>query len=254
MTQMTEPINHLGVEPRDVDMQPTPPPLPTADFNMLHEQVTWLTKELEALRHENEWIRTELQNARIDVQQVCAEAQQARREALQRTVAFGKDEIKAADPPGFAGSHRELEGWVVACRLGITSQPSKFATEGKKVIWAASFLDGPPRSWMQLLINTYLLNPNSPPPRELVSFDTLVDALRALFGDLNLERNAIAALNNLRQITSVAEYRAHFAGHSQHTKMDSNALAPYFYRGLKDTIKDLLVGPEEWITFEKLQD
>jgi len=51
---MTEPINHLGVEPRDIDMQPTPPPPPTADFNMLHEQVTWLTKEPEALRHENE--------------------------------------------------------------------------------------------------------------------------------------------------------------------------------------------------------
>jgi len=65
---MSESTNHLGIEPREVDMQPTPPPLPTADFNMLHEQVTWLTKELEALRHENEWIQMELQNARVDVQ------------------------------------------------------------------------------------------------------------------------------------------------------------------------------------------
>jgi len=107
---------------------------------------------------------------------------------------------------------------------------------------------------MQPLINTYLLNSNSPPPRELISFDTLIDTLRALFGDPNLERNAIAALNNLRQITSVAEYCVHFAGHSQHTKMDGNALAPYFHRGLKDTIKDLLAGQEEWRTFEELQD
>ena len=82
---------------------------------------------------------------------------------------------------------------------------------------------------MQPLINTYLLDPNSPPPRELASFDALVDALRALFGDPNLERNAVAAVNNLRQTTSVAEYRACFAGHSQHTKMDGNALAPYLY-------------------------
>ena len=88
----------------------------------------------------------------------------------------------------------------------------------------------------------------------MISFDALVDALRALFGDPNLERNAIAALNNLRQTTSVAEYRARFAGHSQHTKMDGNALAPYFYRGLKDVIKDLLAGQEEWRTFEELQD
>jgi len=72
-----------------------------------------------------------------------------------------------------------LEGWIVACHLGIASQPSKFRTEGKKIIWALSFLDGPPRSWAQLLINAYLLNPEDPPPPELVSFDTLVDALRA---------------------------------------------------------------------------
>ena len=95
---------------------------------------------------------------------------------------------------------------------------------------------------MQPLINTYLLDPEGLPPRELTSFDGLVDALRALFRDPNLERNAIAALNNLRQTMSVAEYSARFVGHSQHTKMDGNALAPYFYRGLKDMIKDLLAG------------
>jgi len=167
---------------------------------------------------------------------------------------LGKHEIKAADPPRFAASHKELEGWIVACHLEITSQPSKFTTEGKKIIWALSFLDGPPRSWAQRLINAYLFDPDSPPPLELISFDALVDTLRALFGDPNLERNAIAALNNLRQTTSVAEYRAHFAGHSQHTNMDGNVLSPYFYRGLKDTIKGLLAGQEEWKTFGELQD
>ena len=117
-----------------------------------------------------------------------------------------------------------------------------------------SFLDGPPHSWAQPLINAYLLDPESTSPQELASFDALANALQALFGDPNLERNAIAALNNLRQTTSVAEYRARFADHSQHTKMDGNALAPYFYRGLKDTIKDLLAGQEEWKTFGELQD
>jgi len=200
-------------------------------------------------------MRTELQNAHVDVQQARTEAQQARREALQNPgPAFGKDEIKAADPPRFAGSHKELEGWVVACHFGIASQPSKFATEGKKVIWAVSFLDGPPHSWAQPLINAYLLDPESTSPQELASFDALANALQALFGDPNLERNAIAALNNLRQTTSVAEYHARFTGHSQHMKMDGNALAPYFYRGLKDTIKDLLAGQEEWKTFGELQD
>ena len=221
---MSEPTNYLETELGEVDMQSTPPPPPTADFNMLHEQIIWLTKEIEALRHENEWIWTELQNARIDSQQARAEAQQARKEAFQGAATVGKNEIKAADLPRFAGSHKELEGLVVACRLGIACQSSKFTTEGKKIIWALSFLDGPPHSWAQPLINAYILNQESPSPPELTSFDTLADALRALFGDPNIERNAIAALNNLRQTTSVAEYRARFAGHSQHTRMDGDAV------------------------------
>ena len=107
---------------------------------------------------------------------------------------------------------------------------------------------------MQPLINAYLLNPDSPLPQELASFEALVDALRALFEYLNLERNTIVALNNLRQTTSVAEYHTHFAGHSQYIKIDGNALVPYFHQGLKDTIKDLLTEQKEQKTFEKLQD
>ena len=37
-------------------------------------------------------------------------------------------------------------------------------------------------------------------------------------------------------------------------KMDGNALAPYFYGGLKDTIQDLLAGQDERKTFGELQD
>jgi len=143
---------------------------------------------------------------------------------------------------------------MIAFRLEIASQLSKFTTEGKKIIWAASFLDGCLRSWIQPLINAYLLHSESPLLRELASFDALVDALRALVADLNLERNAVAALSNIYQTTSVAEYYARFVGHSHHTKMDGNILAPYFYMGLMDMIKDLLAGQEDWRTFKELQD
>jgi len=95
---------------------------------------------------------------------------------------------------------------------------------------------------MQQLITTYLLDPKSPPPWELTSFDALVDALRVLFGDLNLEKNAIVVLSNIHQTTLAVEYWAWFISHNQYTKMDGNTLASYFYRGLKDTINDLLAG------------
>ena len=92
------------------------------------------------------------------------------------------------------------------------------------------------------------------PPRELISPDALVNTLRTLFRDPNLERNAIMALRNIHQTTSVAEYHMWFIGHSQHMKINSNALAPYFYRGFQDMIKDLLAEEQNWRTFKKLQD
>jgi len=49
---MSELTNHLRLA-REVDMQSVSPPL-AADFNRLHEPVTWLTKELEVIRYENE--------------------------------------------------------------------------------------------------------------------------------------------------------------------------------------------------------
>jgi len=122
-----------------------------------------------------------------------------------------------------------LKGWIVACHLKIASQPSKFTTKSKKIIWALSFLDGLLHSWSQPLINAYLLNLEGPSLQELISFDTLVHALWALFRDPNLERNAVAASNNLQQSTSLAQYCMHFVSHSQDMKMDGNALASYFY-------------------------
>ena len=83
----------------------------------------------------------ELQNVHLDIQQAHVEA--ACRDALQGAATFSKDKIKAVDPLHFTESHKKLEGWVVVCQLGIASQPSKFITEGKKIIWTASFLDRP---------------------------------------------------------------------------------------------------------------
>jgi len=45
----------------------------------------------------------------MEPQTVHVDVQEARREALQGAAALGRDEIKVADPPCFAGSHKELK-------------------------------------------------------------------------------------------------------------------------------------------------
>jgi len=139
----------------------------------------------------------ELQNTHVDGQQAYAEAQRVWRHILQMVAAFGKDKIKAIDPSHFVESHEEMEGWMVACRLKIANRPSKVVTKGKKVIYAASFLDGPSCSWMQLWITAYFLDLENLSTWKLASFDALVEVIRVLFEDPTLERNAIVALTNI---------------------------------------------------------
>jgi len=198
---------------------------------MIHGQVTWLTQELEAVKTQNALLQRDL--------------------ARTLSTSAGKDEAKSADPPEFHGDQKEVEGWIMACRLRFATQPSKFNTEDKKTLHATSFLRGPPRAWIQPLANAYLLG-REEPPAEFLDFEVFVRSLKALYGDPNLERNSMAVLAHLKQHSSVAEYISRFATHSQHTKVNDPGLAKYFYDGLKGTIKDEL-ATRDWVTLKELQ-
>ena len=112
----------------------------------------------------------------------------------------------------FTGNKKDLEGWITACRLSFANQPSKFRSHAKKIFWATTFLSGPRLAWLQPAINKLLTEGEATPP-ELETFETFVQALKELYGDPNLQRNAKAALHNLRQTTSVAEYHLQFVSH-----------------------------------------
>jgi len=218
----------------------TPPPPSTIEdtLKMIHGQVTWLTQELDSVKTQNAHLQEELEAVRRDFSRTLS-------------TSAGKDEAKSADPPEFHGDQKELEGWIMACRLRFATQPSKFLSEDKKTLHATSFLRGPPRSWIQPLANAYLLGQGEP-PAEFLDFEMFVKSLKALYGDPNLERNSMSALAILKQNNSVAEYISRFATHSQHTKLNDVGLAKYFYDGLKGTIKAELVT-KEWTTLQELQ-
>jgi hypothetical protein len=220
-----------------IPMQPTPPP---PSLEMLHGQVTWLTEKMEALEQDNATLKRELDWNRREI------------DRLRESPRADKDEQKGANPPTFTGTQKELEGWITACRLSFANQPSKFRSDAKKIVWATTFLSGPPLAWLQPAINKLLTEGEATPP-ELETFETFVQALKGLYGDPNLQRNAKAALRNLRQITSVAEYHSRFASHGQYTGLEDAALADYFYLGLKPEVKDRLADLDEWTSLRDLQ-
>jgi len=81
----------------------------------------------------------------------------------------------------FTGNQKDLEGWITACRLSFANQPSKFRSDGRKIIWATTFLSGPPLVWLQPTINELLIEGEATSP-ELETFKTFVEALKGLYG------------------------------------------------------------------------
>jgi hypothetical protein len=161
------------------------------------------------------------------------------------------NEIKGADPPVFEGNSKELDAWILACRLRFSLQPSKFAAEATKVQFATTFLKGPPKAWVNPLASKFLVDRSGVP--EFESFETFVTSIRSLYGDPNLSANASNQLKIIKQTTSVSEYYSRFIGFSQHTTHNDEGLRDFFYAGLKEGIKDDLAKIPRCLTLESLR-
>lgn len=200
-----------------------------------NEQNKELRRANESLRHTNEDLRDEIGSLRLSNKKE-------------------PKEPEVNNPPPFEGDQKNLETWITACHLKFAGQPSRFVTERQKLVYATSYLKGTPLLWVNPLLNKYLgAGPEDPIPEELASFDAFSRSLKALYGDPNLERNALTALDNLKQLGSVATYISRFAIHSPHANLNDTGLRQAFYKGLKKGIKDEL-ATRDYSTLKELQN
>ena len=217
------------------DVRPTDP---TARLELLERQTTQLNGNIR-------WLMNRLEEAEGQVETLRAENLSLRVQA--------KKEPDVNNPPMYEGDQKTLETWITACNLKFAGQPSRFHSERQKLIFATSYLKGPPLSWINPALNKYLAaGPLDKTPEELASFNDFTQALKTLYGDPNLERNALTALENLKQATTVAHYISRFAIYSQHANLNDVALRQAFYRGLKSGIKDEL-ATRDYTTLKELQ-
>ena len=220
------------------DVRPTDP---TARLELLERQTTQLNGNIR-------WLMNRLEEAEGQVETL-------RAENLSLRVQVKKDpkEPDVNNPPMYEGDQKNLETWITACHLKFAGQPSRFVTERQKLVFATSYLKGPPLFWIQPALGKYLvMSPQDKPPEELASFDAFTQALKTLYGDPNLERNALTALDNLKQLTTVANYISRFAVYSQHASLNDVGLRQAFYKGLKSGIKDEL-ATRDYKTLKELQ-
>jgi hypothetical protein len=217
-------------EDMDTTNMPTQPitPAPTAPNEQMMQLLFNFQSQLQQLMNENARLRAE-----------------------------GPKEVKNAEPKLrnpelFTGDKKTVDEFIMSCRMKIRAQPTRFPDEETKVIWASSFFSGAPKIWFQPFLERYSEGIDT--PKEFTSFDNFAVALRALYGDPNLTKQAIRSIRELRQMTSASDYTAKFESLRWNTKLGEDALKIFFYDGLKEHVKDMLATlPMEPETLGELQ-
>ena len=138
------------------------------------------------------------------------------------------------EPFVFTGSASEVEPWIDEISNAIHLQRSTLVTDYDKAIYLAGYLKvGNPKSWYYGIRSSHNFL--------LYNFNALIANFRSHFGDPNLVSTALHKLKSLKQTGSCASYASRSRELHDHLKLDDFTKINYFYDGLKEAIKDLLV-------------
>ncbi|KAI0991507.1 hypothetical protein K3495_g16680, partial [Podosphaera aphanis] len=147
-------------------------------------------------------------------------------------------------PDKFDGTRTLFNNFVTQMQIQFRANPSAFPSEESKILYAGSFLSGIAYTWFQ---------PRVDQATGQVSFATFVEfleALRAAFDDPDSYATAESQLESTRQETSCAAYYARIVStFALLGWVDPKVQIYHFRKGLKETLKDALVGRKMSSTF-----
>ena len=150
------------------------------------------------------------------------------------TLAPSTRELKVASPECFDGTPSKCRAFLLHLQLIFQAQPSRFNTDAARVTFAATYLRGSAFAWFA----PYLERQDASITHDYANFSR---ELSSVFGDSDRVASAERALMTLEQSGRPAfQYAADFRRIMSDTKWNENALAPIFYHGLRDDVKDEL--------------
>ena len=142
----------------------------------------------------------------------------------------------------FTGVRAELTLQITKLLVYFRTYEGQFRSETTKVLFAASNIDGKAFKQFNNYLEDYLSKPAleiSTETKALIgSFTEFRKIVQKLYGDGNIERAAVRKIYYVRQVGSVRRYVTEFIQHAYKIGQGKKALIDYFYRGLKDYIKD----------------
>jgi hypothetical protein len=149
--------------------------------------------------------------------------------------------MRLKEPEPFTGDHSKFEEFVSKVTLHVTANPDVFHNDTRKCIFLVNLMRDDAGKWVKPWIDS--LQSASPAP-EMSDFVRLTAALRLAFGPVNAQGEAQRKLSQLRQTSSVVTYAADFRTYKADAGWGDNQqlYIDRFHNGLRDSIKDKLLG------------
>lgn len=144
---------------------------------------------------------------------------------------------RVADPDFFRGDRTKLKSFLAQCTIKFIANAREFPDEGAKIAYAASFLRDAAFDWFA----PHLRMGGS--KCDFGTFYELSKALENAFGDPDAKATAEREIRYLKQGNRPCSvYNADFQRITANLDWDESALLYWFRNGLRDEVKDILVG------------
>lgn len=156
---------------------------------------------------------------------------------------------KVADPEPYTGDRSKFRNFATQLQLKFASDPATFNTESVKIIYAGSYLRGHAYTWFAPYVN------ESTGHIDFNSFTDFFESLKTAFDDPDLYATAERDLETLTQTASCSQYYSRAVSLFATLGWDTpSVLIHHFRRGLKESIKDALVGKTVPKTFKEFAE
>ncbi|SOV08288.1 uncharacterized protein UDID_17342 [Ustilago sp. UG-2017a] len=140
--------------------------------------------------------------------------------------------LRSKEPEVFAGEQGHLEPFLAQVDVFLRLNPGRFINDSDQILWLSTLLRGVAHQWFYPHLSA--VNP----PAWLTDYPLFIHQLRVVFGDPDRIATAKREIEALAQTTSVANYLTQFRQLQMTLNWGEDAMAWFFYRGLKENVKD----------------
>ncbi|SOV04526.1 uncharacterized protein UDID_17112 [Ustilago sp. UG-2017a] len=146
--------------------------------------------------------------------------------------ASARQGFRSKEPEAFTGERGHLEPFLAQVDMFLRLNPGRFINDSDQILWLSTLLCGVAHQWFYPHLSA--VNP----PAWLTDYPLFINQLRVVFGDPDRIATAKREIEVLSQTTSVANYLTQFRQLQMTLNWGEDAMAWFFYRGLKENVMD----------------